>query len=58
MGKIDLSLLETIRRKGCVVIRNVVDDAEATAWKNDLRDYVKTNPVNGALKPLRLLFAV
>jgi len=30
-----------------VVIRNVVPDEEATSWKNDLRRYVKENPVNG-----------
>ena len=40
--------LDVIRRKGCVVIRNVVDDAEAASWRADLRDYVKTNPVAGA----------
>ncbi|KAI0076163.1 DUF1479-domain-containing protein [Panus rudis PR-1116 ss-1] len=39
--------LDTIKRKGCVVIRNVVDDAEALSWKADLVDYVKTNPVKG-----------
>lgn len=39
--------LDVIRRKGCVVIKNVVDDAEAASWRADLSDYVKTNPVAG-----------
>ncbi|KIP06972.1 hypothetical protein PHLGIDRAFT_90163 [Phlebiopsis gigantea 11061_1 CR5-6] len=47
LDKLDASLLESIRRRGCVVIRNVVDDAEAITWKDDLREYVQTNPVNG-----------
>lgn len=42
-----------IKRKGSVVIRDVVDDSEATAWKNSLEEFVKTNPdVEG--KPLSL----
>ncbi|KZT20478.1 DUF1479-domain-containing protein [Neolentinus lepideus HHB14362 ss-1] len=45
----DLKLLEedtlnNIKRRGCVVIRNVVDDAEATGWKKALEEYVATNP--------------
>ncbi|KDQ13124.1 hypothetical protein BOTBODRAFT_160721 [Botryobasidium botryosum FD-172 SS1] len=37
-----------IKRRGCVVIRNVVPDDEALAWKQQLRDYVAANPsVNG-----------
>ncbi|KZT73700.1 DUF1479-domain-containing protein [Daedalea quercina L-15889] len=36
--------VEEIRRKGSVVIRNVVDDSEAAAWKDWLKEYVSTNP--------------
>ncbi|KAH9917026.1 uncharacterized protein B0H18DRAFT_47152 [Fomitopsis serialis] len=36
--------VEEVRRKGSVVIRNVVDDAEATSWKEWLKEYVSTNP--------------
>ncbi|GJE92712.1 DUF1479 domain-containing protein [Phanerochaete sordida] len=39
--------VDEVRRKGCVVIKNVVDDAEATSWKEDLQEYVKANPVKG-----------
>ena len=35
---------EEIRRKGCVVIRDVVDDAEARTWQAWLREYVAKNP--------------
>lgn len=30
-----------------MVIRDVVDDAEVTVWKEDLQKYVKENPVEG-----------
>jgi hypothetical protein len=43
---------DNIRRRGCVVIRNVVDDADATAWKDELKQYVTKNPVEGKVKHL------
>ena len=55
LDKANETLFSQIRRKGCVVIKNVVDDAEATKWKDDLREYVKTNPVNGELVIMYLL---
>ncbi|KZT33239.1 DUF1479-domain-containing protein [Sistotremastrum suecicum HHB10207 ss-3] len=39
--------LADIKRRGGVVIRNVVDDAEALRWTDSLREYVKVNPVDG-----------
>jgi hypothetical protein len=33
-----------IKRSGCVVIRNVVDDESALEWKRLLEEYVKLNP--------------
>lgn len=30
-----------------MVIRDVVDDADVTVWKEDLQKYVKENPVEG-----------
>lgn len=36
--------VEEVRRKGSVVIRNVVDDSEASSWKEWLKEYVSTNP--------------
>lgn len=39
--------IKDIRDKGCLVIRDVVDDAEARTWQAWLRDYVAKNPVDG-----------
>ena len=39
--------MAAIKRKGCVVIKNVVDDAEAVGWREDLQQFVKANPVEG-----------
>ncbi|KAJ8692194.1 hypothetical protein PTI98_009529 [Pleurotus ostreatus] len=38
------SEIESIKRKGCVVIRDVVDDAEARGWKDALEEFIKSNP--------------
>ena len=44
---LDEGVLKNIRRRGCVVIHNVVDEAEAQAWKKDLDSLVTGNPVIG-----------
>ncbi|KAA1467115.1 DUF1479-domain-containing protein [Dentipellis sp. KUC8613] len=36
--------VEEIRKKGCVVIKDVVDDAEVAKWREDLKEFVKANP--------------
>jgi len=36
--------IRNIRRRGCVVIRNVVDDDKVLEWKELLREYIKLNP--------------
>jgi hypothetical protein len=36
--------LNTIKQRGCVVIRDVVDDAEAASWKTLLHEYIAQNP--------------
>ncbi|KAE9409770.1 DUF1479-domain-containing protein [Gymnopus androsaceus JB14] len=36
--------VDEIRRIGSVVIKDVVDDAEATAWKESLQEFIKANP--------------
>ncbi|GBE88545.1 DUF1479-domain-containing protein [Sparassis latifolia] len=36
--------IEEIRRKGSLVIKDVVDDEEATQWRQWLREYVTKNP--------------
>ncbi|KAK0498457.1 hypothetical protein EDD18DRAFT_1071133 [Armillaria luteobubalina] len=33
-----------IRRKGCLVIKDIVDDEQAIAWKKSLEDFVSNNP--------------
>lgn len=33
-----------IKRKGSIVIKNVVDDEEAKSWKASLEEFVKENP--------------
>ena len=39
--------VEYIKKRGVVLIKNVVDDAQAVSWREDLKNYVKTNPVEG-----------
>jgi hypothetical protein len=36
--------VDEIKRRGCLVIRNVVDDAEATRWRHELEEFAKVNP--------------
>lgn len=47
LDTLSASARDNIRRRGVVVIRNVVPDEEATGWRNDLKKYVKENPVEG-----------
>lgn len=44
---LDEDVLQNICRRGCVVIRKVVDEAEAQSWKKDLDALVTENPVIG-----------
>ena len=43
LGSLSPERVEEIKRKGSVVIRDVVDDAEAKEWQAWLRDYVTKN---------------
>lgn len=36
--------VKEIRRKGTVVIRDVVDDADASRWKQMLDEHIQANP--------------
>ncbi|KAH8110499.1 DUF1479-domain-containing protein [Phellopilus nigrolimitatus] len=36
-----------IKRRGAVLVKNVVDSGQATAWRDELTAFVKTNPVEG-----------
>ena len=39
--------IERIKRRGTVLIRDVVDDAQAVGWKEDLKKFVKLNDERG-----------
>jgi hypothetical protein len=43
-GSIDSETTNLLRRRGCVLIRNVVPDEEALSWKQQLREYITDNP--------------
>lgn len=36
-----------IKRRGSVVIKDIVDDQKAIDWRESLREFVKVNPVEG-----------
>ena len=39
--------LTKIKRRGTVLIRDVVDDAQAVKWKDDLKEFIKVNDKRG-----------
>ncbi|KAM5544876.1 hypothetical protein V8D89_001774 [Ganoderma adspersum] len=47
LGTLSPERVKEIRDKGCLVIRDIVDDEEARTWQAWLRDYVSKNPVPG-----------
>jgi hypothetical protein len=44
LGKLSEAQIADIKRKGSVVIKDVVDDADAIAWKTSLEEFIKENP--------------
>jgi hypothetical protein len=36
--------LERIRRRGTVVIRDIVPDEQAVRWREELKEFVQANP--------------
>lgn len=44
LDKLSAEEIDIIRRKATVVIKDVVDDSEARAWKTALDDFIKANP--------------
>ncbi|KAG5640154.1 hypothetical protein DXG03_000905, partial [Asterophora parasitica] len=44
LDKLGAEDIDKIRRRGTVVIRDVVPDAEATRWKKLLEEFIKANP--------------
>lgn len=43
-GQLPDEIVEYVRQTGCLIIRNVVDEAQATKWEEDLRAYTKRHP--------------
>ena len=39
--------IEKIKRRGSVLIRDVVDDGQAIQWKDELKEFVKVNDDRG-----------
>jgi hypothetical protein len=44
LGNLKPEQIDDIKRKGSVVIKDVVDDTEAMSWKASLDEFVKSNP--------------
>ncbi|KAJ6468308.1 hypothetical protein C8R45DRAFT_1018246 [Mycena sanguinolenta] len=44
LDKLSETQIAEIKRKGTVVIKDVVDDDQARAWKTSLEEFVKANP--------------
>ncbi|KAF7330194.1 DUF1479-domain-containing protein [Mycena venus] len=44
LNKLSEDQIADIKRKGTVVIKDVVDDEQARAWKTSLEEFVKANP--------------
>lgn len=44
LNKLTEQDIEKIKRRGSVVIRDVVDDAQAIQWRKSLEEFVKANP--------------
>ena len=36
--------VKVIKQRGCLVIRDIVDDDKAISWKQGLEEFVKANP--------------
>lgn len=43
-GKLPDGLVNTVRQSGCVIIRGVVPEEEASKWEDELRAYTKKHP--------------
>ena len=37
------NIIDTIKRRGCVVVRDVFDDKQINEWNSDIEDYIKKN---------------
>ncbi|KAL2203656.1 DUF1479-domain-containing protein [Sarocladium strictum] len=43
-GLLPEGLADTVRERGCVILRGVVPEEQAVAWEASLKDYVKRHP--------------
>ena len=44
LGKTESSkIINNIKRRGCVVIRDVFEDKQIKEWNNDIEDYIEKN---------------
>lgn len=43
-GKIPEKLVPEVHKRGAIVIRNIVDRAEAKAWKDQIQEYIQKHP--------------
>ena len=43
-GGLPESLKDLVRQTGCLIIRGVVSEQQATTWENDLRSYARRHP--------------
>jgi hypothetical protein len=43
-GKLPDGLADVARRTGCLIIRGVVPEEQASAWEKELKDYTKNHP--------------
>jgi hypothetical protein len=43
LDRLSEDVLDRIKRCGCVVVRDVVDDDKAIEWRESLREFVKVN---------------
>ncbi|KAL0063218.1 hypothetical protein AAF712_009916 [Marasmius tenuissimus] len=44
LDKLSPEQIAEIKRKGTIIIRDIVEDAEAAKWKTSLEEFVKANP--------------
>ena len=47
LDKISQDQIEKIKRRGSVLIRDVVDDTQAVEWKDELKEFIKVNDERG-----------
>jgi hypothetical protein len=43
LDKLSEEVLDGVRRCGCVVVKDVVDDDKAVEWRESLKEFVKVN---------------